>query len=160
MFSLLCSGRSWSKGRKRCARSSWTTGKYFTIFQSSHFGVCHFIDKDVNLLLRAHQVRSFSRCPSREVPSPSALSTPASCCQRTTLTCLLQTPLALSSWWAAKAWRRSSAPSTHFDRRSITCVSPWAPRTALHAPAKTCTSASHTSKMVRNSEISPPLWVM
>lgn len=35
-LSLLCSGRSWSKGRKGCTRTSWTSCKYYTVYMLIH----------------------------------------------------------------------------------------------------------------------------
>lgn len=98
-FDLLCLGRSWSKGRKGCARTSWTSCKCFTLssVRSLHLSVCPLTDEDSNLLPRAHQVKSSSLCPSRGVPSPSVPLTPASCSQRPTQTCPHLTPLAPSS---------------------------------------------------------------
>lgn len=73
---------------------------------------------------------------------------PASWRRSLTLTCRHLTPPAQSSWWAAKAWRRSLALSTPSVKRSRRCVSLWALRTAPRAPARTWTSASRTSKTV------------
>lgn len=59
--------------------------------------------------LLGHQVKSSNLCRSREVPNPNDPSMLVRLFQRQTQTCLLPMPLAQSSSWAVKEWRRSLA---------------------------------------------------